>query len=113
MAYTRGAKRRSLSRKRSYARRVRRSHCRGKGPAVCRGTSGCKYASGKKRTFCRKNKNTKRMKGGNTTHATAGTHGSDHRGMMLHHHSQNEGSENNTYGSDHRGMMLHHHSQNE
>jgi len=101
MAYTRGAKRRSLSRKRSYARRVRRSHCRGKGPAACRGTSGCKYSSGKKRSFCRKNKNTKRMRGGNTTHGRAGgnsthgqpggntTHGSDHRGMMLN-HSQNQ-----------------------
>ena len=63
MAYTRGAKRRSLSRKRSYARRVRRSHCRGKGPAACRGTSGCKYSSGRKRSFCRKNKNTKRRLG--------------------------------------------------
>ena len=28
--------------------------CRGKGPAVCRSLPGCKYASGKKRNFCRK-----------------------------------------------------------
>ena len=95
MAYTRGAKRRSLSRKRSYARRVRRSHCRGKGPAVCRGTSGCKYSSGKKRSFCRKNKNTKRMRGGNTTHARAGGNST---------HGQPGG--NTSHGSNHRGMML-------
>ena len=29
-------------------------NCRGKGPAVCRSLPGCKYASGKKRNFCRK-----------------------------------------------------------
>jgi len=56
----------SASRKRSYARRVRKSPCRGKGRATCRRTSGCKYSSGKKRSFCRKSKNTthKKMKGG-------------------------------------------------
>lgn len=52
------------SRNRSYARRVRKSPCRGKGRATCRRTSGCKYSSGKKRSFCRKNRNTKRMRGG-------------------------------------------------
>ena len=46
--------------RRSYRRRVRSSHCRGKGPASCRGAKGCKYASGRKRHFCRKNKNTRR-----------------------------------------------------
>tara|TARA_B100001121_G_scaffold271799_1_gene257939 strand:- start:23 stop:355 length:333 start_codon:yes stop_codon:yes gene_type:complete len=29
-------------------------NCRGKGPAVCRSLVGCKYASGKKRNYCRK-----------------------------------------------------------
>ncbi|MDC1321564.1 hypothetical protein N8261_06350 [Flavobacteriaceae bacterium] len=54
----------SASKKRSYARRVRKSPCRGKGPAACRGRSGCKYTKGKKRTFCRKSRNAKRMRGG-------------------------------------------------
>ena len=29
-------------------------NCRGKGPAVCRSLKGCRYASGKKRNYCRK-----------------------------------------------------------
>tara|TARA_A100001015_G_C15021978_1_gene728491 strand:+ start:2069 stop:2266 length:198 start_codon:yes stop_codon:yes gene_type:complete len=59
MAYTRSMRRRSLSKKRSYAKHVKKSHCRGKGPAVCRSKPGCKYTKGKKRTFCRKKKNSK------------------------------------------------------
>jgi len=51
------------SRARSYARRLKRSPCRRKGPAVCRSTSGCKYV-GKRRHFCRKSKNTRRHRGG-------------------------------------------------
>ena len=52
------------SARRSYRKRVRSSPCRGKGPAVCRATKGCKYSSkGKKRSFCRKTKNTKRRVG--------------------------------------------------
>ena len=51
------------SARRSYRKRVRSSHCRQKGPAACRGTKGCKYSSGKKRSFCRKTKNTKRRVG--------------------------------------------------
>ena len=54
---TRGA---LASAKKSYARRVRSSVCRGKGPAVCRSTKRCKYASGRKRSFCRKSKSTSR-----------------------------------------------------
>lgn len=50
------------SRNRSYARRVRKSHCRGKKRATCSRTSGCKYSSGKKRSFCRKTRNTKRVR---------------------------------------------------
>ena len=40
-----------------YRNRVKRSHCRGKGSAVCRRTKGCKTANGSKRRFCRKLKN--------------------------------------------------------
>lgn len=54
---TRGA---LASAKKSYARRVRSSKCRGKGPAACRGTSGCKLASGRKRSFCRKSRSASR-----------------------------------------------------
>lgn len=54
---TRGA---LASAKKSYARRVRSSVCRGKGPAVCRSNKRCKYASGRKRSFCRKSKSTSR-----------------------------------------------------
>ena len=46
----------------SYARRRKLSHCRGKGPATCRGTSGCKYASGRKRSYCRKSRSTRRRR---------------------------------------------------
>ena len=46
----------------SYRRRRKLSHCRGKGPAVCRSKPGCKYASGKKRSFCRKSKSHRRSK---------------------------------------------------
>lgn len=54
---------RSLSKTRAnkrtiYRSRVKSSHCRKKGRATCRRTSGCKFASGTKRKFCRKNKNT-------------------------------------------------------
>ena len=62
MAYTRSMRKRHASRKRSYARRVRKSPCRGKGRATCRRTSGCKMSNGKKRTFCRKSRNTKRTR---------------------------------------------------
>lgn len=64
MVKTRSHCRKSASAKRSYKRRVKASVCRGKGPAVCRGTKGCKYASGKKRSFCRKTKITRRRRGG-------------------------------------------------
>jgi len=48
------------SAKRSYRKRVRSSPCRRKGRTTCRATKRCKYTSGKKRSFCRKVKNTKR-----------------------------------------------------
>ena len=60
MVKTRRARANSASRKRSmrrsYARHAKKSNCKGKGPAVCRSLSGCKYAAGKKRSFCRKAK---------------------------------------------------------
>ena len=55
MAVKTRAQRRSIAR--SNRRRLKKSKCRGKGPAACRGTAGCKLASGKKRSFCRNNKN--------------------------------------------------------
>ena len=48
--------------RRSYRRRVRTSQCRGAGPAACRGRKGCKYASGRKRSYCRRTKNTRRRR---------------------------------------------------
>lgn len=57
---TRSSTKANATRKRVYRKRVKTSKCRGKGPAACRGTRGCKYSSkGKKRTFCRKSKNVK------------------------------------------------------
>lgn len=46
--------------KKSYARRLRISKCRGKERRTCRATSGCKYASGIKRKFCRKSRSRSR-----------------------------------------------------
>ena len=53
----------SLSRRRSYRRRVKSSPCRKKGPAVCRSMKNCKFVS-KKRRYCRKSKNTRRRSRG-------------------------------------------------
>lgn len=54
------AKNRSTA-KRSYRKRVAASKCRRvTRSAVCKRTSGCKVAKGKKRTFCRKSRNTHR-----------------------------------------------------
>ena len=72
MVQTRSMRKKTLKRRsvrNSYARRVRKSACRGKRAYACVATSGCKYTKGKKRTFCRKSRNTKRkMRGGNTSH---------------------------------------------
>ena len=58
--------RRSSSVRRSnrgrYRRRTMRSPCRKKSASMCRRTKGCKHASGKKRKFCRKSRNTRRRK---------------------------------------------------
>jgi len=65
---TRSSHKRSSSARKSYRRRVKSSPCRKKGPAVCRSLSSCKYVSGKKRSFCRKGKNTRRSKRGGRHH---------------------------------------------
>jgi len=57
---TRSRSKKLLSARRSYRKRVRASTCRKKGPAACRGTKGCKYTKGKKRSYCRKSRNTRR-----------------------------------------------------
>ena len=58
-ARTRASRRRRAA---SYRRRRRASPCRGKGPAVCRASRSCKYASGSKRSFCRRKSNTRRRR---------------------------------------------------
>ena len=60
MASTRKVGKVSKTRARSYRRRGRASPCKSKGPAVCRSLSSCKYSSGKKRSFCRRSKNSGR-----------------------------------------------------
>lgn len=62
----------SKTRARSYRRRLKASPCRRKGPAVCRGTAGCKVASGRKRSFCRRSRSTRRVKRGGTSHSKRG-----------------------------------------
>lgn len=48
--------------KKSYRRRVRTSKCRGKKGYSCAAAPGCKMSKGKKRSFCRKSKNTRRRR---------------------------------------------------
>ena len=43
-----------------YKKRLAKSHCRGKRSTICRAKRGCSVASGKKRSFCRKSKNTRK-----------------------------------------------------
>jgi len=54
MVRTRGQKK---ARSKKIYKRLKNSPCRGKGPAVCRSLKGCKYASSKKRNYCRKSSN--------------------------------------------------------
>lgn len=56
---TRGSLKRALT---SYRRRRKMSHCRGKRPASCRGKIGCKYAVGRKRSFCRLSRSRRRRR---------------------------------------------------
>jgi len=55
MATTRSQKKAASTRKQIYRQRVKASKCRGRRGRVCNKTSGCKYATGTKRSFCRKN----------------------------------------------------------
>ncbi len=64
MVKTRNQVSRKRSRNRSYMRRRKSSPCHKKRTSTCRSLSGCKVAMGKKRSFCRKSRNTKRSKGG-------------------------------------------------
>jgi len=75
MVLTRGMKK---SRKRSYARHAKKSLCKGKGITSCRRVSGCKVASGRKRSFCRKahNVHTRRFR----RKLTGGSCGVTHKG---------------------------------
>ena len=50
------------SARRSYSNRLKRSQCRGISTAKCRNRTGCKMALGKKRSFCRKSKNSSRRR---------------------------------------------------
>lgn len=48
----------SASRRRAYAKRRRSSHCTSKKRgAACKRTTGCRWAKGKKRSFCRRGSN--------------------------------------------------------
>ena len=44
----------------TYRKRVSSSKCRSLKRRTCKSKSGCKYASGSKRRFCRKSGNTRR-----------------------------------------------------
>ena len=57
---TGGMKSRS-SAKKSYRKRVKSSRCRGLMASKCRSSKSCKMAFGKKRSYCRKSRNTKSM----------------------------------------------------
>jgi hypothetical protein len=62
---------RSSARK-SYARRRKASKCAGKRGRTCNKTAGCHYASGKKRSFCRKTKSRRRSRRGGGTRRRRG-----------------------------------------
>ena len=78
-------RRASLSKRRSYRRRVKSSPCRKKGPAVCRSMKNCKFVS-KKRRYCRKSKNTKRSRRGGARRSHGGARRS-HGGARRTHHA--------------------------
>ena len=77
-------KKASLSRRRSYRRRVKASPCRKKGPAVCRSMKNCKFVS-KKRRYCRKSHNAKRRRGGARSRGGARRGGARRGGARAHH----------------------------
>ena len=63
---TRSQTRKRMSKKPSnasikmYKKRLAKSICRGKRSTICRAKRGCNVATGKKRSFCRKSKNTRK-----------------------------------------------------
>lgn len=59
---TRAVHRKTASARRSYRRRVKASKCRGLKPGICLAKDGCKFSRGKKRSFCRKVKSTRRRR---------------------------------------------------
>ena len=48
----------TLKKRRTYRKRVSESKCRNKTSIVCRVKRGCKFTRGKKRSYCRKSRNT-------------------------------------------------------
>jgi hypothetical protein len=54
----------TLSARRHYRRQVKGSHCRGKGKDACHNLrKTCKYTkSGKRKSYCRKNRRTRRKR---------------------------------------------------
>ena len=48
--------------KKSYRRKLRASPCRGKKSYACAAAPGCKMSKGKKRSFCRRSKNSRRTR---------------------------------------------------
>ena len=60
MMKTKSLHKKTASAKRSYRRRIKLSKCRGLKPGKCVAKDGCKMTRGKKRSFCRKVKSTRR-----------------------------------------------------
>lgn len=65
---------RLISAKKSYERRRKLSECKGLKAAQCRHRTKCKYAIGKKRSFCRNKTSKRRLHrgGGKTSMRTTG-----------------------------------------
>ena len=59
MAYTRSMAANKTSKRKLYRQRLKSSPCRKLITAKCRHKTGCKYAMGRKRSFCRRSKNTR------------------------------------------------------
>ena len=71
MVETRSQSKARKQRQRNSAKRSKTSPCRNKGPAVCRSLKGCKYASGKKRNYCRRSKNLRKSRKNNNKNLVA------------------------------------------
>jgi len=93
-------KKASLSKRRSYRRRVKSSPCRRKRPAVCRSMKNCKFVS-KKRRYCRKGKNTKRRRGG-----ARRSHGGARRGGARMHHGGRKSRRRRRRSAHRRGGFM-------